>query len=187
MDQGDLHRRISRIVLKIRIDDLFLHGYVADCDAHSATVVACSKNIPVSLVNCTVTLVFPDGRKFSPNKHDIKIWDNVASIQCYFPGDVLNTNLVQSLEVCRTPLLMSENIYTYSAYEGDYTGIITPGYLISIHENYFHHNSCANIYSGDGALVINKNGELVGLCCDFNRYLISMDVPAILEVLENQQ
>jgi hypothetical protein len=51
-----------------------------------------------------------------------------------------------------------------------------------LHDNYFYHNCSANKMSQDGALVINKTGELVGLCYGFERYLMSTNVRAILQV-----
>lgn len=185
MDEGDLYRRVSRSIVKIYCDGSFFHGFVSGCDAHSAKVIASAMKFPWPYKDLKLELFFPDGTTINAKEDNIVIRDSIASIQCHFAGDGLDTNLVQALEICDNPLSLSEKIYTYSAYMGGYKGIITPGFLISIHEKYFHHNCCARKRSEDGALVINKTGELVGLCYDFKRYLISTDAVTILNAISD--
>uniref|UniRef100_A0ACD5XU04 Uncharacterized protein n=2 Tax=Avena sativa TaxID=4498 RepID=A0ACD5XU04_AVESA len=181
MEEAQLYPMVSKSIVKISIGVSFHHGYVSDCEAHSADVIASAKNFPMPLENFEVALVFPDGNKYFPRKDNIKIVGNIALIHCNFPGDGINTNLVQALILSTRPLCMSDKVYTYSAYKG-YTGVITPGFIIELQEDYFHHNCSATKRSQDGALVINTSGELVGLCYAFERYLISATVRAILRV-----
>lgn len=185
MDNDERYAKISRSIVKIYIGNRFFHGFVAECQPHAASVIASAVKFPMQLKCFGVILVFPDGKTVSAKVDDIGIVDEIASIPCNFSGDVLDMNLVQALKLCPQPLSMSEEIYTYSAYQGTtYEGVMTRGFVIELRKNDFLHNCSATENSPLGALVVNKSGDLVGLCYCFDRYLTSINVPAILQAIQ---
>ncbi|XBI82552.1 hypothetical protein VPH35_091221 [Triticum aestivum] len=144
-----LYRRISRSIVKIAIGRSFYHGFVSDIMPR-LTVMATSA---------------------------IQITDGIAVIQCH--GEEVDADLVEALQVSEEPISISEEVYTYNAYEEGIESTITKGYVISIHENSFFHSCSAGSTSHLGALVINKGGQLVGLCTGFDRHLIAREMSAL--------
>uniref|UniRef100_R7W247 Uncharacterized protein n=1 Tax=Aegilops tauschii TaxID=37682 RepID=R7W247_AEGTA len=178
MDQ--LYRRISRSIVKIAIGHSFYHGFVSDIMPR-LTVMASAASFPTPLKNYDVLLSFPDGKEFFYPAESaiqiIQITDGIAVIECH--GEEIDTDLVEALQVCGEQVSISEEVYTYNAYAEGIESAITKGYVMSIQESSFFHSCSAGLTLHLGALVINKGGQLVGLCTGFDRHLIAREMSAL--------